>query len=214
MRAPVWIRTAAAAAIALLAACTGGVRLNNAWLSDLYHGPAFTKIIVLGVGEDGATRRLFEDSFTVSLTRAGVQAYPGYTLLPGVDDPTADQVRQAAQRIGADGALVTRLLRVERRTEATPGYVRVRPAYGYRGGFYGFYGGYRGVAVVTPPSSYSYDVAELETNLWALDEAGTLVWSATSQSFSPGKASDLGSDLATEVSDALKAAGLLRGPQG
>jgi hypothetical protein len=67
---------------------------------------------------------------------------------------------------------------------------------------------------VTPPSSYSYDVAELETNLWALDEAGTLVWSATSQSFSPGKASDLGSDLATEVSDALKAAGLLRGPQG
>ncbi len=214
MRAPIWTRTAAAAVITLLAACTGTARLTNAWLSDLYHGPGLAKIIVLGVGEDGATRRLFEDSFTASLNRAGVQAYAGYALLPGVDDPTVEQVRQAAQHTGADGVLVTRLLRVERRTETTPGYVRTVPAYGYRGGFYGFYGRYRAVAVVTPPSTSSYDVAELETNLWALDADGTLVWSATSQSFSPGKVSELGNDLATEVSDALKAAGLLQGPKG
>ncbi len=212
MRIATGIRTAVALFVALALAACSATRLTSAWLSDSYHGPAFKKIIVLGVSEDGATRRLFEDSFAASLTRSGVQAFPGYTLLPGIEDPTPGQVRDAAQRVGADGALVTRLLRVEQKTQVSPGYVRTVPAFGYPGGFYGFYGYYR--TVLVEPRIYTYDVAELETNLWALDGASVLVWSATSQSFTPDQASSIGTALATEVSGALKAAGLIQLPPG
>jgi hypothetical protein len=184
------------------------VQLTEAWRSDSYNGPKFTKVLVLGVGEDVTTRRLFEDSFAASLIKSGVQGVAGYTVLPNVAQPTPEQVQQAAQSIGADGALVTRLLRVEQQTRTSPGYVRAVPSYGYYGG--GFYPYYRSMVVVTPPTTYTYDVATLETNLWSLQGNGTLVWSATSQSFTPDKVRAIGTDLATEVSEALLEAGLIQ----
>ena len=136
-----------------------------------------------------------------------MQAVAGYTVLPGVGQPSAQQVQQATQATGADAALVTRLLRVEQKTNYSPGYVRAIPAYGYYGG--GFYGYYGTMVRVQPPTVYTYDVATLETNLWALQGNGTLVWSATSQSFTPDKVAAIGTELATEVSAALKDAGLI-----
>ena len=119
-------------------------------------------------------------------------------MLPNVAQPTADQVHQAALSIGADGALVTRLLRVEQKTRTDPGYVRAIPSYGYYGG--GFYPYYRSMVVVQPPTTYTYDVATLETNLWSLQGNGALVWSATSQSFTPDKVTAIGTgSLATKI---------------
>ncbi|MEJ0045653.1 MAG: hypothetical protein WDN04_05620 [Rhodospirillales bacterium] len=212
MRIATGIRTAVALFVALALAACSATRLTSAWLSDSYHGPAFKKIIVLGVSEDGATRRLFEDSFAASLTRSGVQAFPGYTLLPGIEDPTpgAGTGRGTARRRGrraGDAAVAGGT-----ENQVSPGYVRTVPAFGYPGGFYGFYGYYR--TVLVEPRIYTYDVAELETNLWALDGASVLVWSATSQSFTPDQASSIGTALATEVSGALKAAGLIQLPPG
>ena len=66
-------RAAALALSLTLSACTGAVQLTEAWRSTTYTGPKFTKILVLGVGEDVATRRLFEDSFAASLSKSGVQ---------------------------------------------------------------------------------------------------------------------------------------------
>ena len=200
-------RAAALACTLVLTACVSAVQLTEAWRNDTYAGPKFTKILVLGVGEDVATRNLFEDAFTASLIKSGVQAVAGYTVLPGVGQPNAQQVQQAIAASGADGALVTRLLRVEQKTRTDPGYIRAVPSYGYWGG--GFYGYYGRMVMVQPPTTYTYDVATLETNLWSLQGNGTLVWSATSQSFTPDKVTAIGTELATEVGTALKDAGLI-----
>ncbi len=205
--APTLRRSAILAATLILAACAGAVQITEAWRSATYAGPKFTKVLVLGVNEDATTRRLFEDSFAASLGKSGVQAVAGYTVLPGVNIPTGDQVHQAALRVGADGALVTRLLRVEQQTRTSPGYVRAVPTYGYYGR--GFYSYYNAVVVVQPPTTYTFDVATLETNLWSLQGNGELVWSATSKSFTPDQVTAIGTDLATEVSKALLDAGLI-----
>ncbi len=193
------------ACAATLAGCAATVQLTSAWRSQDYAGGAFHKIVVLGVGEDGATRRSFEDSFAAVLNTRGVSAVPGYTVIPGEDTATLTQIKDAITKVGADGALVTRLLRVEQKTETTPGYVTTMPAYGFRGGFYGFYGAN---TRVMPPSIRTYAVASLETNLWALN-GETLVWSATSRSFTPDEAATIGTGLATAVADSLKQGGLI-----
>jgi hypothetical protein len=201
-----WRATALALTL-LLAACAGAVQLTEAWRNDAYTGPKFTKVLVLGIGEDMTTRRVFEDSFSASLMKSGVQAVASYTVLPNTPRPTPDQLHQAALSAGADGALVTRLLRVEQKTRTSPGYVRAVPTWGYWGG--GFYSYYNSMVMVTPPTTYTYDVATLETNLWSLQGNGMLVWSATSKSFTPDQVTAIGSELATEVSEALLEAGLI-----
>ncbi len=203
-----WL-AAAIAASCLLAACSGGVRLTQAWANPDFAGKPFGRILVVSETPDGATRRVFEYSFAAALNAQGVQAYPAYTLLPaGAGVPTPEALRVAAAKVGADGALSTRLLRVEQKTRTSPGYVRTVPVYGYRGGFYGYYGYWR-ATYVTPPTVAVYDVGELQTDLWSLQGQGALAWSATSQALSPGNAARVGSALAASVAEDLRSAGLL-----
>ena len=206
-----FVRHAAALVLmGMLSACASNTSLNTAWLNESYNGPPFTKIIVLGMGMDSATRRVFEDSFAAALRKSGVQAVPGYTVLPGDTRPTPEQLHQVVQQVGADGALVTRLVGVEQKTRTSPGYIRTTPGFGYRGGFYGYYNGYYSrIAIVEPPRTTTYNVAEMQTELWSLQGEGGLVWSGNSQTISPSDAAKVGSNLANVVAEDLASARLI-----
>jgi hypothetical protein len=166
----------------LTVAGCASTRVTNAWRDPGYAGPAFTRLLVLGVGHEGGIRRTFEEEFSRKLAAAGVHAVPGYQLIARDGKVPDDELRSAVVKAGVDGVLITRLVRVDVRTRYVPGHVMVMPAYGYHDSFYGYYGA--SWAYVWPPTVEQYEVVTLETNLWDA-RSERLVWSAMTESFAP-----------------------------
>ena len=192
----------------LVAGCAPATSLTNAWVDPSYKGPPFRNLLVLGISNNAAERRIFEDEFAAKLRGVGVQAVPGYTLLPQDGPVPKDVLEGVLRKMGADGAIVARVLNVDRRTAYSPGYVTVIPSVGYARGFYGFYGS--AVAVATPPTPYQYEVVVVETSLWQT-HAGTLVWSATTQTTDPGELRKEIAGYADIIIGALRERGLIQG---
>jgi hypothetical protein len=188
----------------LLAACVSPTTLINTWRDSAYREPPFKRVLVIGFGEDGANRRVFEDEFSRSLVAAGVAAIPSYTLGSGVSETDLIKVKEMVARSGADGVLTTRLIGVDKRVNVFPGQVMVMPAAGYRRSFYGYYSS----AMVMPPSTYNYDVVTLETNLWHV-VGESLVWSGTTETFAPEDARKSSAEFAGVIVRALRGQGLL-----
>lgn len=203
MRAPA---VAILSAALLLPGCAPSTRLTNAWVDPEYAGPPFGKVLVLAISKESGERRTFEDEFAAQLRAAGVEAVPGYRLLPE-DGPVAkDRLAETVRGAGADGAIVTRVVNVDRRTAYSPGYVTVVPSIGYRRDFYGYYGS--AWAVTAPPQAYQYEVVVLETNLWTTAD-GTLVWSGTTQTTDPGELRKEIAGYAEVIIGALRERGLI-----
>jgi hypothetical protein len=142
--------------------------------------PHFKKILIIAVSKQPGIRRTFEDEFVAELKAAGVDAAPSYHYIP---DGQADETRllEAVKEVGADAAIITRLVRVEKKTEVIPGFYRPAPAVTF-----GFYPGYSAawLGYYDPPTIYERDVYISETNFYDLRK-NQLVWSATAQTVDP-----------------------------
>jgi hypothetical protein len=190
----------------LVSGCAPATKLTNAWVDPSYQGPPFRNVLVLGVARNIGERRTFEDEFSAKLRAVGVKASPGYTVLPDNGDVSRAELEGILKKIGADGAIVARVLDIDRRTAYSPGYVTVIPSVGYSRGFYGFYGS--AVALAAPPTAYQYDVVVVETSLWQTRDA-TLVWSATTQTTDPGELKKEIAGYADIIIGALRERGLI-----
>ena len=184
-------------------------RFTSAWRDSSYQGPALKKIVVIGISDEIAARRVFEDSFAKALRDSGIEAVPGYTLLPEKPDRPVDQLRGAVTRIQADGVLVARALRTERKIDYTPGHITVMPGIGYRGGFWNFYGS----AIIDEARIYSYRVVTVETNLWPVASDGNVLWSALSETTDPDNIQKASEELAKLVIEALREQKLIPAPK-
>lgn len=204
------IRTAGRMALLLLAAALlsscASTRFTSAWRDSGYQGPELRKIVVVGISGETAARRVFEDSFAKALGQAGVEAVPGYTLVPDKPERPVEQLREAVEKIHADAVLVARALRSEQRLDYTPGHVRVMP--GYYGGFWGYYGS----ALIEEPRFYSYRVVTIETNLWPTGKDGKVLWSATSETTDPENIQKATGELADLVIAELRKQKLIPTP--
>jgi len=169
-------------ALVVLASCAS-TKLVNVWEEPKYSGGPFKRVLVVGVSGNYTTRRSFEDEFVQQLRAKGVEAVASYTLIPAAGKTEEDKLRQAVSASAADAVLMSRLTRLEKETQYSPGYVTAMPGYGYHSSFYGFYSS--AWTYYTPPQVYQYDVYTIETNLWQV--AGeSLIWSATTETFDPG----------------------------
>ncbi|HSE85513.1 MAG TPA: hypothetical protein VLJ79_04775, partial [Candidatus Binatia bacterium] len=129
---------ALALAVALsLTACAASTKIVNQWANPDYASPRFRKIMVIGVSRQPSIRRTFEDEFVTRLKAAGVDAVPSYLYIR--EDGRVDEARlqEAIKQATADGVIITRLVRVEKKTEVSPGFYQPAPALGF-----GFYPGY------------------------------------------------------------------------
>ena len=202
-------------AAGLLVAASGcaAKRIVSQWSNPDYASapPVFKKIMVVGAIEEDAIRRNLEDRFVAALGAAGVDALPSYRL---VTDPGKDiegSVKTAVQSAGADGVLVTRLIRVEQRTNVSPGYYQPYFGFGYYHWYYpGWYGG-----PYAPPSFYQYPVYYSETTLYNAAK-NEIVWTGTIRTIDPENANEAIADYVATVVSALKDNHLLPGtsPQG
>lgn len=168
-------------AVLLLAACQS-TSIQSAWFDTSYRGGPLKKVVV--IASDGSTSdsRVFEDIFVQKLIAAQVAAIPGYTTVP-VDARRAEGPFAAAvAATGADGVLIVRLLGVDQKTQVSTMMMPGPGAGFYGGGFYG--GGFYGGGMYAVPQVTQYEVASVETNLYAVGTR-TLIWSATTQTVDP-----------------------------
>ncbi len=169
-------------ALALLTGCAS-TRVVNQWeMSD--PGPAFRRLLVVGVSENASVRRTFEDEFVKALSARGVAAVASYTLIPESGQVPEGRLDAAVKASGADGVITSRIVRVNQQVDVIPSS---SPAFwGPPWGFHGWYGGAWGPAYAFPPQVVTRDVVFAEVRLYRTAN-DVLVWAATTQTFAPGE---------------------------
>lgn len=192
------LRIAVALVLFLVAAGCSSTKLVNQWENPEYVPVGFNRLLVIGVSRQPGLRRTFEDTFVARLKAEGVGAVPSYQLIPE-DGPVPEaRLQEAVERAGADGMLITRLVRVEQRTEVSPGYYAPAPAVAI--GVYPWYSG-AWLGYYEPPRVYRYDVYISETSLYDV-RRNQLVWSGTVQTRDPR---DLDREIRHYVDTVIKA---------
>jgi hypothetical protein len=193
----------ALAAAGLLSTACASTHLVNAWREPGYGGPLLTRIMVIGVTKQSAVRRIFEDVFVQQLRAQSVAAIPSYMLIPEDGEVPKERLAQAVQESGADGLLITRLVRVDRQVQIYPGYYFGPPYMG----FYGFYSS-AWVGYYEAPQAYTYDIVTSETSLFEA-KSNRLLWSGTTETFSPRDVNKDTRELAAIIIKALGDQGLI-----
>ena len=201
---PVRVFFVAIAAAFVFAACAA-TKIVTEWNNPEYSSPRFKKILVIGVSKQPSIRRTFEEEFVNKLKASGVDAVPSYLYI--AEDGEVDEARlnEAVKKANADAVIITRLVRVEKKTEVSPGFYQPAPAVSY-----GFYRGYSTawLGYYEPPRIYQYDVYISETSLYDVTK-NQLVWTGTAETTDPG---DIGNEIKRYVDivvDALKSKKIL-----
>ena len=197
---------ALALAVALgLTACAASTKIVNQWVSPDYTSPRFRKIMVIGVSKQPSIRRTFEDEFVTQLKVAGVEAVPSYLYIPEDGQVEENRLQAAVKQANADAVIITRLVRVEKKTEVIPGFYQPVPGVGY-----GFYNGYSAawLGYYEPPRVYQYDVYISETNLYDMAK-NQLVWAGTVETTAPDDINKEIQNYVDTVIDALKSNNIL-----
>jgi hypothetical protein len=159
-------------AVFMIAGCAS-TRITSQWTNPEMRSPSFKRIMVIGVSEQASIRRSFEDEFVQRLRSAGQDAVPSYRFIPQPGKVSEAILKRAVDQAGADGAIITRLLRVEQRVQISPGYrAPVHPF-----GFYGWYS-HAWTGYYEPPHVYPHDVYISETTLHDV-RRNEVIWSGT-----------------------------------
>jgi hypothetical protein len=199
-----------AVVLAILAgvACATKTTLSNVWRSDSYPRGTIQRIFVIGVAQNEANRRSFEDAFAAALALQNVDAVASYELLPASERLSKASIENAISGRGFQGVLVTRLLNVDERTTYVPPSTYVRPGY-YGYGMYGYYGSSWDV-VHNPGYTVTETIVRLETHLYDARTAD-LVWAAHSDTFDPSSIAAGVDSVTKKLSRQLAEDGMLSG---
>jgi len=175
-------------ALGALSGCTT-VQPTLEWKDPGYAGGVIQSFLVVGVSEDQAARRSFEDRFVAQLQAKGATARPSYATLPAGSEPTKETIdRYLAQGGNAEAIIITHLVGTDEKTIYNPPTWLPAPGPPYRtyGGYYGYVNSY-----VYQPGYYStHEQVKLETNLFRVKD-GQLLWTMQSQSVDPASAEKL-----------------------
>ncbi len=185
-------RTAILIAVLLAASAVGScksVKLVASEKNPTYSGQRFRKVLVIGMSNDPAIRSDFEDAMANKLTRDGVVAIPGHSILlrPESANMDMDYLKAQIREHHIEAVLVSRLVRVEKDVTYIPGHSYTVP-YPYYNSFYGYYPmAYR--QVYSPDYLREDTTVRIETNLYATaTPEGEFVWTGISDSFNPSSA--------------------------
>ena len=194
-------------AVWLLAGCAS-TSLQAAWCDSTYNGPAFKRILVVGVTGSLTARRVFDDIFAQSLKEAGVQGLPGYEFIENASSPSEANFSAGVERSGADAVLLVRLLGVDTKTQVSTTMVPAMYGSPFDGPF-GPYGAW-GPSWYAVPNVQQYQVADVEATLFDT-KSHRPIWSATTQTFNPTTVAAETPGYAKLVIGQLSARGLIAG---
>jgi hypothetical protein len=163
-------------------------KLVTSWKNPEYSGPAFHRILVLGMSVKPGVRADFEDALSKLVTRDGVEAVPGNTILLRPEGSKLDinYLKSQIKEFRIDAVIVSRLVKVDKSITYVPGQPYM--PYPYYGSFYGYYGAVYPV-VYSPDYLREDTTVRVETNVYAVTSGeGQLVWTGVSDTFNPSSA--------------------------
>jgi len=172
-----------AAVVATATLVAAKSKLVTSWKNPTYSGPALRRILIIGIAPDPGSRADFEDDLSQRITRDGMEAIAGNTLLLRSEshEPDLHYLRTQIRDHKVEGVIVCRMVNVERTVTTFDPMV-------YSHSFYGYYGAVSAVTVT--PGYVRVDIkVRVESNLYSMaGDEGELLWTATSDAFDPGKA--------------------------
>jgi hypothetical protein len=195
---------------ALPVANANAVKLLMSWKNPAYSGQKPRRILVIGMSENPAIRADFEDDLSSAIADDGLEVIPGNHILfrPHSADLDPDYLKGQIRDFKIDAVLVSRLVKVDKKTTYIPGHSYVVP-YAYYNSFYGYYGTvYR--QVYSPDYLRVDTTVRVETNLYSSTPAdGELIWTGTSDSFNPKSAQKVIDGVVKLVAKELKKQNIL-----
>lgn len=204
-------KIAAAAAIAglvILAGCGSSTSIRDSWRdpSATPNSLMFKKVLVIGIMEDSASRRVAEDQLVQIIESSPTretEAVASYTIFGDEDVRDKDQAKARIAGMGFDGAVMMRLADTTQEQTWVPGMT----TYPY-GGMWGYYGWGWGAVYHDPGYIRTDTKVIVETMVYnAQDEK--LVWASVSETFNPKNSATLVDDVARAVGKALRKEGLI-----
>ena len=159
--------------------------------------------MVIGVTKQAAIRRTFEDEFVAQLQAAGVNATPSYLYI-SQDGPVGEAVlKQALKEAAADAVIITRLVRVQQKTEIAPGYYPPDPGMAIHPLYTTAWNDY-----YEPPIVYRSEIYTCETSLYDTSK-NQVIWKGTAQTEVRGNINQEIKGYAEIIVGALKKQGLI-----
>lgn len=193
----------AIAAVSLITGCEPSTKVTKSWRDPAVtiEQGTYKKVLVVALLKDESSRRIVEDALVKKLDGRGIASYTQSFSTNKDGDAVEKQLKQE----GYDGAIVLRLVDIEKETSYVPGTTTYPTYYGRFGGYYGgAYGGYGS------PGYYQEDkIYTIETNVYSLN-SDKLVWSGTTATTNPGKMNKVIEDIATALTDQMVADGFLK----
>ena len=196
------LRALTAVVAVTLAACAS-TELVNQWSNPAYTSPSFKKVMVIGVTKQAGVRHTFENEFVEQLQAAGVDATPSYLYFPQVGPIGEAVLKQALLEAGADAVIITRLLRVQQKTEVAPGYYPFDPGMAVHPLYTTAWNDY-----YEPPIVYRSEVYTSETSLYDTAK-NQVIWRGTVNTTGSGNINQEIRNYAETVVRLLKAKNLI-----
>lgn len=162
------------------------------------------KVLVVALLKDEANRRSAEDKMASLMNGKGIVSY---NLLTQNSIKESDEVWKAKlKNDGFDGALVMRLVDVDKEVNYTPGNISTYPVY-YRG-FHGYWRvGWN--SYYTPGSYNTTQNYSIETNVYSF-RSDKLIWTGLTTTSNPSKLDKMVAEVTTVVFDKMKKEGFLK----
>jgi hypothetical protein len=198
-----------ATAVLLLAACSS-TTINGVWKDPEYRAGKLERVLVVSVARKDLMRRMYEDNFVRELQARGVDAAPGYKVLPAVLNLEAPPPKNLLSRTGYHFLLISRL--ADRKTIEIlhPGTTRIEH-FPDRHSYYGRYPYYRhwedyysssfSVIETTPTHTSLNELVILETNVY--NAADDIIFSVQTETLVDYGAEETIRDIVAAVLQAM-----------
>jgi hypothetical protein len=185
-------------------------KLLISWKNPAYSGAKPRRILIIGMSQNPEIRADFEDDLSSALANDGLEVIPGNHILfrPDSFDLDPEYLRGQIRDFKIDAVLVSRLVKVDKKTTYIPGHSYVVP-YAYYRSFYGYYGTlYR--QVYSPDYLREDTTVRVEINFYAASPTdGELIWTGTSDSFNPKSAQKVIDGVVKLIAKELKTQNIL-----
>jgi hypothetical protein len=194
-------RAALAAACALALGACATAKYDATWVNPEAQNLSFKagdKVLAMVPIKNEGMRRIAEDSLARAISARGLQGVPSYTLVP--TELTKDKARAAAEKVGAAGAVVMRVLAKDKVSSSQLSQSSSYTAY---------WDSNSGWSSPNPSDMRSDTVLVVETLVYDMRQ-DKLVWAGQSQTTNASKVDGLISELADQTARQLRQQGLVK----
>ena len=188
------------AVVLFFASCGSSTHIEKSWRDPevTVDMARLNKVLVMALLKNETNRRVAEDQLVALLNGKGVASYNYFAS--GIPENKEDEIRQKLKDEGFDGAIVMRLIDVDKDVKYVPGSFNTFPV--YYGRFWGYYrnswNNYYQPGYYENTKKYT-----VETNVYSL-KRDKLIWSGLTSTVDPQNAEHLMHGVSSTIYKQMK----------